>query len=68
MRHPKHFLNINQVAEEIYTQFKENPKTVIPKMPRNWKEPTRATEAKLSAALTSAVSNEIMQTAVAIAQ
>ena len=37
-------------------------------MPRGWKEPTRATEAKLSAALTSAVSNEIMQTAVAIAQ
>ena len=37
-------------------------------MPRSWKESTKATEAKLSAALTSAVSNEIMQTAVAIAQ
>ena len=37
-------------------------------MPSVWKANTRSTEAKLSAALTSAVSNEIMQTAVVISQ
>ena len=36
--------------------LKKDPNTAIPKMPTEWKATTVATEAKLSAALTSAVS------------
>ena len=48
--------------------FKKDQIITNPKVPSVWKANTRSTEAKLSAALTSAVSNEIMQTAVAISQ
>ena len=68
MRRPKHFLNINKLADNLYTKFKKDPSVKIPKKPKEWNGATRATEAKLSAALTSAVSIEIMQTAVAISQ
>ena len=40
----------------------------MPKSPSTWTPTTVATEARLAAALTNAVSNEIMQTAVAISQ
>ena len=61
-------MNINKEAEALYALFKKDPNIAIPQMPAEWKATTVATEAKLSAALTSAVSNEIMQTAVAISQ
>ena len=48
--------------------LKKDQTVAIPKMHNTWKATTVATEAKLSATLTSAVSNEIMQTAVAISQ
>ena len=65
---PNILLHINKEAEALYALFKKDPSIAIPKMPTEWKATTVATEAKLSAALTSAVSNEIMQTAVAISQ
>ena len=48
--------------------LKKDPTITIPKRPGEWTASTVAIEAKLSASLTSAVSNEIMQTAVAISQ
>ena len=48
--------------------LKKDPHITIPKMPPSWKATTIPTEAKISAALTGAVSNDIMQTAVAISQ
>ena len=40
----------------------------MPKRPPGWKQMTVATETRLAAALANAVSNEIMQTAVAVSQ
>ena len=65
----KHVLkNMHKEADALYALFRKDPKVTIPKMPAAWEQTTVATEAKLAAALTSAISNEILQTAVAISQ
>ena len=62
------FNNINREAGQLYALYKKDPTTKFPKRPAEWTAATITTEAKLAAALTSAVPAEIMQTAVAISQ
>ena len=64
----KFFRGLNKEASQLYSIVRKNSRTMIPNTPVEWNDTTNTAEARLSALLTSAVTHEIMQTAVGISE